>query len=722
MHGIRILKAVSSNVRLGILNILFDKGPLSYTELMSLLKMDPSRDAGRFAYHLRFLLKAGLLEVDAESKKYALTDVGRLVVGVAEEIEKQSVKTKQPLVRTSRYSLEEFDVNKITLDLNREAGLPIELGQKIAKEAEKRLLRAKVRYLTAPLIREVVNAILIENGLEDYRHKLTRLGLPVYDVHLLVAKRGYRSVEEAGKSVLEEYMLLNVLPRDVADAHLSGKLHIHDLSCWILKPSEVIHDVRPFLADGLKLENIGADRHSLPPPKSFEAALNLISNAVAFASEEVSRGQTLEFFNVFLAPFLRGLDADRARSALKLFILNLSLYPRISINLEFSIPAFLSEKKVLGSQMEHACFGDYGEESLLLASMLLEAYAELAQDKPLLNPSITIKLRPESLSSPQCEAVLIKAHQLAAGKAGICFASLVAEDAAYSTYSPSGCRLSAEADGDWETDTMRVSILGNVTINMPRICYESEGDGETFQRMLEERLDMALRALELKYRWLRSRAKSMIPFLAHNVNGDQYLHTSASACIVNLAGLREAAEAMMGKGLYDDERVQEFAVETLKFISEHLANYSRRRERRVYPSALPFPKGPSRLAQIDVEHYGVSKVHFSGSRKQPYYSTSSNIPPKKDEKQLKMLMVEKEIGKHLLGGSIVRIPLDEANITSEELLSMTRTLVETHQIRFFTYGWRATYCIQCGKSWAAPLNKCPSCGGITSLTPFAWQH
>jgi predicted transcriptional regulator len=52
MRGIRVLKAVSSAVRLNILNALFDYGPLSYTELMSFLKMNPSRDAGRFAYHL----------------------------------------------------------------------------------------------------------------------------------------------------------------------------------------------------------------------------------------------------------------------------------------------------------------------------------------------------------------------------------------------------------------------------------------------------------------------------------------------------------------------------------------------------------------------------------------------------------------------------------------------------------------------------------------------
>ena len=87
-RGVKILKAISSSLRLHILNLLFDKGALSYTELMTSLKMNPSRDAGRFAYHLKFLLKANLIEADAEAKKYFLTDLGKMVIDGANRVEK----------------------------------------------------------------------------------------------------------------------------------------------------------------------------------------------------------------------------------------------------------------------------------------------------------------------------------------------------------------------------------------------------------------------------------------------------------------------------------------------------------------------------------------------------------------------------------------------------------------------------------------------------------
>jgi len=172
------------------LNILLDKGPQSYTELMKILKLNPSRDAGRFAYHLKYLLKADLIEPNVETKEYDLTDVGRTMIGFTEEIEQRFFKRKKILVRTSRLAIEEFDRNKIVESLIQEANVPVELAQKIARETEKRLSESKTKYLTAPLIREIVNAILVEKGLEEYRHKLTRLGLPVFDVTQLIETTG----------------------------------------------------------------------------------------------------------------------------------------------------------------------------------------------------------------------------------------------------------------------------------------------------------------------------------------------------------------------------------------------------------------------------------------------------------------------------------------------------------------------------------------------------
>lgn len=715
VRGIRVLKAVSSAVRLNILNLLFDHGSLSYTELMNLSKMSPSRDAGRFAYHLKFLLKADLIEADVESKKYRLTDLGKMVLEVAEEIEKKGLKTQRILVRTSRFSLEEFDANKIVDSLVKEAGMTVEQAKRVAKEAEKRLLKAKTRYLTAPLIREVVNGILIEKGLEEHRHKLTRLGLPVHDVSVFLSKGkafiGVSSIyEEFGKNVLEEYTLLNVLPRDVADAHLSGELHVNSLDSWILKPAEVVHDLRFFFKNSLNTE-------SLVPPKSLESALNTVFNVVLQTAKETVEMQTLEYFNVFLAPFLRDMEKADVKEALRRFIFNLSQYADASLNIELTVPDFLTGKPAVGAAGS-GVYGDFFKESQLLASIVLEVLAEGSTLKPLLNPRVVIKIRPETFKEDKASEILLQAHRLASEKGMLYFANLSGEEERPSVFSPSGCKFKADSKGDWELDTLRTGLLGVVTVNLPRIAYECGRDKAKFFQILRERLEMATRALEIKFRALRQRGKSFLHFLLQTVNGDQYFRLENTTRLINIVGLEETAEAFTGKGIYEDENSLKFAVETLNYASEFLSRSDRRRDKRLLPSALPSLEASERLAKQDIERFGVAKVRFQGTREKPYYSAFSRLNTQNLEASLKALAVGKELYGLFAGGNLTVLELGEAECPSETLFSLTRRLIENYGVKFFTYNRNLTYCSHCNKTMFGALHKCPSCGSVGTLTVF----
>ncbi|MEM2386249.1 MAG: anaerobic ribonucleoside-triphosphate reductase [Candidatus Bathyarchaeia archaeon] len=709
-RGIRVLKAVSSAIRLQILNLLSDRGELSYTELMNLLKLSPSRDAGRFAYHLRFLLKAGLVEVAEDSKKYRLTDLGKMVLEVAEEIEKKGLKSQKILVRTSRFTLEEFDVNRIVDSLVREAGMPVEQAKKVAKEAEKRLLKAKTKYLTAPLIREVVNGILIEKGFEEYRHKLTRLGLPVHDVtQALSRENAFNSAsavhEEFGKNVIAEYTLLNVLPRDVADAHLSGRLHLENLGDWILKPKEVVHDLRFFFKKA--------------PPKTFESALNLTFNVLLHSAKEVSGTQTLEYFNVFLAPFMKGLKLEEAKEALKLFISNLSSHVDVSLNIELTVPDFLAAIPIAENQSTPPQFyGDLVDECMALAQLTLEVFAEESLNKPILNPKVVVKLRPEAFKEKAASSILYAAHSLAAGWSLPYFASNIEENERHTVFSSSGVKFKANFKGDWEIDTLRTGVLGKVTVNIPRMAYESGGDEGSFFERLKETLEPAIRALEIKFKTVKQSGKGFQSFLAQTVNGDHYFRMENSACMINIAGLMETSEIFTGKSVYESEECWKFAAETMRHVSDFLHESNKRRDRRLLPSHVPSQEASLKLARQDVERFGVAKVRFHGTREKPYYLTFNRVSVENLEKSLKILAAWRELYPHLAGGMLTVIELGESEHKVEELLALTRKLVENYGVEFFTYNRNLTYCGQCRKSMFGILHKCPNCGSVGTLTVF----
>jgi ribonucleoside-triphosphate reductase (formate) len=723
-RGVKVLKAVSSPLRLQILNLLFDKGQLSYTELMNHLKMNPSRDAGRFAYHLKFLLKANLVEVDSEAKKYYLTDLGKMVIDVADRVEKKAVKPKGMLVRTSHFTFEEFDANKIANSLIREGKMPADQAQKTAKETEKLLLKSKIKYLTSPLIREIVNAILIEKGLEDYRHKLTRLGLPVHEVTALVeAKNPLETgpiLETAGKTVFREYSLINVFPRDISDAHVSGALHINGLSTWILKLSEVMHDLRFFLQNGMRLDHFNAQQHSEKPPESFEAALAITFNMLLFTQREINETQTIDYFNLFLAPYVKGLEPNRIKENLRLFILNVNKHANATLGLVLQTPNFITDKPAVGPQGKmNGTYGNYLLEAKLLASLTLDIFAEESSLKPIVNPKLIVKVKPEMVADEELRTILIKAHELAVNKGTVYFAHVKKNDGT-TAFSASGIKLESDQSEDWETDTMRTGCFGYVTINLPRIVHDCEKDKLKFFDLLKERCELALRALGIKHRALKQHGLTALPFLMQNTNGDTYFGLENCSGIINLAGFKESVEGFTSKPISHEESAK-FALELAQNMQAYVNKMGRKHGKRLFPAILQSPEASARLAQLDVEKYGVAKVKLSGTREKPFYATTRRLQLQAGNflsVPSEQLDIQKNLKTLNAGANLAIIDMNGSENKSEDLMKLTANLMENHGIEFLTYNHKVTYCSNCQKSWFGNMHKCPSCGSIGTLVEF----
>jgi anaerobic ribonucleoside-triphosphate reductase len=723
-RGVKVLKAVSSPLRLQILNLLFDKSALSYTELMNQLKMNPSRDAGRFAYHLKFLLKADLVEADVEAKKYYLTDLGKMVLDVADRVEKKAVKPRGMLVRTSHLTVEEFDAHKIANSLIKEGKVPAELAQQAAKEAEKRLVKSKTKYLTASLIREVVNGILVEKGYEDYRNKLTRVGMPIHEVTTLIESKEFpmdsnATISKAGQTVLSEYTLLNIFPRDIADAHLSGAIHIDSLGTWVLKPNEIIHDLRYFFQHGVKLDN--PLQVTMDAPTDLKSALSIAFNVLLHASKETNRTQTFNYFNVFLAPYVRGNEVAKIKENLRLFIQNLNQHAEATLGLELSIPKLTAEKEAISPHdRPNGKYGDFTQESQLISSLIIDVFAEESISKPLLSPKLVIKINSAALADENAKAVLLKAHQLAA-KSGIpYFANMTKKENENEAFSSSGIKFAADLTGDWETDTLRTGSLGCVTINLPRIVLECEKDKNKFFDLMRERLELAARALGIKNNVLKQFGKNSLPFLLQKADRDTYFRLENCSRLINLAGFREAIEAFTEKNVNSEES-RKFAEETIQNLLAFKQRIGRKYGKRLYAVILGSAEASERLAQLDIEKYGVAKVKFSGTREKPYYSTAKRFQVKAAE----LLNVQKEMldtsqrWKGLnAGGNLTIIELEDGEYKPEALMDLTRRLMENQAVEFFTYNRLISFCDNCKKNWFGTLHKCPSCGSMSTLTTF----
>jgi len=134
-------------------------------------------------------------------------------------------------VRRSDDNVSLWDKNRIVAALVRETGLSENVGELIVMEVEEEIIASKVRKLSSVLIRELVNAKLIQYGFEEERSRHARLGLPFYDVKTFFESFGGSPDElsmEFGRAVKREFAMNSVLPDAAVEKHLRGELIIRN--------------------------------------------------------------------------------------------------------------------------------------------------------------------------------------------------------------------------------------------------------------------------------------------------------------------------------------------------------------------------------------------------------------------------------------------------------------------------------------------------------------
>jgi len=703
---------------------------------MTKTDLDPTRDAGKFAYHLRKMCRTSLIAKDEKIKKYKLTSLGERLLDFASSLEEYATKSGEELfVRTSKLAMEEFDRNKIAKVLIEEAGMPAKLANTIAEEAEARLLKLNVAYLTSSLIREFVNMALIEKGFHEYRDKLVRLGLPVYDMTQLInaTDNSHQNVESinkaAGESVLKEYTLLNVLPRSITDAHLSGMIHINNISYWILKPYEFQHDLRPFFQKGYGSIQRGSEV-TIDPPTTFEAAVSLTYSLIETSGTELAGEQALNYFNIFLAPFVRDLTKDDVKRTLSHFILSLNTAPsskgwptEITIGVDPSIPQNLEEATAFGPNGKPAgSYGDYFSESQKILDSLLDIFVEESTRECFFTPNLIFNIRRETLKSREPENLLLKVHDLSAKTGKPFFANLVPQWQKDALYFATGTRLAPSWTKDWEIDTLRTGNLDTVAINLPRLAYTAQGNDNKLFESLGDCTKKAAEALQLKNRAMEDRRRrSLLPHLFQHIARKPYLRLKSASNLVGFIGLNEAVRIHTGDFVYGSRKSADFAVDVIKNLSLRAKKLSQMFGLRIGVSQVSNSEAAQRLAGLDVERYGWEIVTAQGTKESPYYTDLVVIPLEAKVSLRDRLKIESELHPLTLDGHLSLIELEEPEQDPENLLKMTRRICLSKNIGAFAYTRSFSHCKKCRRVFGGHPQKCPDCKSANSLTYYCRQ-
>ncbi len=666
-----IFSVMASPNRIDILRILNSKGPLTYSELKSLAGFKSKKESGKFAYHLRKLLRQSLVALNKSERRYTITNLGKLVLSLARQIEERSIiESGKMYVRTSHESIEEFNSHKIIQSLVCEGSLPLELAQKITEEVENRIYKYQTTYLTGALIREMVNSVLLEHGHEEYRNKLARLGLPVFDVQEMISNldnvdNGAEGLLfHTGQKVFAEHLLTNTLPKDVADSHLSGDLHISNPGIWSMIPDTIFVNVKELIDDGINLGGKYLDVSRIPASKQLDEITSALSIIISLLSKEASQEVVLD-----------GL--------IPLFVKHSKSIPELERKLSNAFSTASTSSKFNMKNTNVSIRLQLGSDTKII-NAIINAYKNYTKITPI--PKIGLIIDTEKGKITDVSASVAEIISLGGQ---VMFAK--------------GQMSSLGVTNGSTKTTGPLSInLQSVSINLPRLAFESNKDETYFRARLALLMKPALVSMALRKKDISDLTRrGLNPILAKNT---QYMQRSSVSLVINLVGLKEAIFNILG---YKDNK-EGRAI--LHKVIETAVDVGAKKGKELGDSVaicMTETESSTRFAKLDGEKYG--KNSSLNSMEGDSYSEGVviNASEVSDYTNKSELIVEcNKLSKLLNGGLFVALNIDK-NAKVDEI---KKSIEKTSQLTSSFKPVRITaICGECGFKDEPFDDKCPKC-------------
>ena len=666
-----IFSVMASPNRIDILRILNSKGPLTYSELKSLAGFKSKKESGKFAYHLRKLLRQSLVALNKSERRYTITNLGKLVLSLARQIEERSIiESGKMYVRTSHESIEEFNSHKIIQSLVREGSLPLELAQKITEEVENRIYKYQTTYLTGSLIREMVNSVLLEHGHEEYRNKLARLGLPVYDVQEMISNldnidNGAEGLLfNTGQRVFAEHLLTNILPKDVADSHLSGDLHITNPGIWSMIPDTVFVNIKDLIEDGVDLGGKYLDVSRIPPSKQLDDITSSLSVVLSLLSKEASQEIVVDGLVQLFTKHSKSLpELEQKLCDAFATASTTSKYNKTSTNISIRLQ--------LGSETK-------------IINAIINAYKKYTKITPIPKIGLIVDYEKGKLTD-----VSESASEIISLGGKIMFAK--------------GQTSSSGITNNSTKNTNSLSIiLQSVSINLPRLAFESNKDETYFRARLALLMKPALSSMALRKQEISDLTRrGLNPILAKNT---QYMQRSSVSLVVNLVGLKEAVFNILG---FEDNKEGR---EILRKVIETAVDVGAKKGKELgdpVTICMTETEGSGRFATLDGEKYG--KNSALNSMDDDSYSEGMSFKASEiSDYNTKSDRVSEcnKLSKLVNGGMLVKLELDQDTKPNDIKKSIEKMAELTSSFKPIK---KTAICGECGYKDEPFVDKCPKC-------------
>jgi len=519
-------------------------------------------------------------------------------------------------------------------------------------------------------------------------------------------------------AITANYWLSEVYDEEIAEAHRSAAIHLHDLSMltgycagWSLKQ--------------LIQEGLGGvpGKITSAPASHLSTLCNQMVNFLGIMQNEWAGAQAFSSFDTYLAPFVKvdNLSQKEIKQAIQSFIYGVNTpsrwgtqAPFSNITLDWTVPKDLKDMPaIVGGKDMDFTYGDCQKEMDMVNKAFIELMIEgdangRGFQYPIPTYSIT---RDFDWSETENNKLLF---EMTAKYGTPYFSNYINSDMEPSDVRSMCCRLRLDLrelrkkSGGFFGSGESTGSVGVVTLNLPRLAYLAADEADFYKR-LDKLMDISARSLKTK--------RTVITKLLDNglyPYTKRYLGTFANHfSTIGLIGMNEAG--LNAKWLRKDlthPETQKFAREVLDHMRERLSDYQEMYGDLYNLEATPAESTTYRFAKHDKERFpDIITANENGT---PYYTNSSHLPVSYTEDIFSALEVQDELQTRYTSGTVFHAFLGEKLPDWRAAADLVKKIAYNFKLPYYTMSPTYSVCKDHGYL-AGEQFVCPHCGNLTEV-------
>ena len=520
-------------------------------------------------------------------------------------------------------------------------------------------------------------------------------------------------------AITANYWLSEVYDEEIAEAHRTAAIHLHDLSMltgycagWSLKQ--------------LIQEGLGGvpGKITSAPAKHLATLCNQMVNFLGIMQNEWAGAQAFSSFDTYLAPFVKAdnLSYDQVKKCIESFVYGVNTpsrwgtqAPFSNITLDWTVPNDLANLHcIIGGKETDFCYKDCKKEMDMVNKAFIETMIEgdyngRGFQYPIPTYSIT---KDFDWSETENNKLLF---EMTAKYGTPYFSNYINSDMQPSDVRSMCCRLRLDLrelrkkSGGFFGSGESTGSVGVVTINMPRIAYLSKNEKEFYER-LDKMMDISARSLKIKRTTITKLMEAgLYPYTKRYLgNFDNHFST------IGLVGMNEAClNASWLACDMTDARAQSFTKDVLNHMRERLSDYQEKYGDLYNLEATPAESTAYRLAKHDMKLYP-GMIFASKKGETPYYTNSSHLPVSFTSDVFDALDIQDELQTLYTSGTVFHAFLGERLPNWKSAMKLVRKIAENSRLPYYTMSPTYSVCPEHGYI-KGEAYECPHCHGKTEV-------